>query len=239
MKVQEVILRALAKRISWWPAAEILGFRIGVCGAGAALPRARLWRTVRAATREAESQAGAAGAGRGSVAALPEEGLRLERASLSREAAGGAWHRALYRDRGSHFFETPRAGGPADPPRLTPVGRALKEPGIPMIPPYSPQARGRSERRFGTWQGRLPPELRRAGIRTVEEANRFLTSFPEMNRKFSVPAAEKGEAFVQVQGQDLDRIFSVREERVVVKDNTVQCGESGSGRSSARRGAGP
>ena len=77
MKVQEVILRALAKRISWWPAAEILGFRIGVCGAGAALPRARLWRTVRAATREAESQAGAAGAGSGSGAALP----------------GEAWHR--------------------------------------------------------------------------------------------------------------------------------------------------
>jgi hypothetical protein len=94
-----------------------------------------------------------------------------------------------------------------------------------MIPAYSPQARGRSERRFGTWQGRWPPELRLAGIRTVEEANRFLTSVPEMNRKFSMPPAEKGDAFVRVQGQDLDRIFSVQQERVVAKDNTVQWGE--------------
>jgi hypothetical protein len=89
------------------------------------------------------------------------------------------------------------------------------------------KARGRSERRFGTWQGRWPQELRLAGIRTLEEANRFLreTSIPGMNRKFSVPAAEKGHAFVPVQGQDLDRIFSVQQERVVGKDNTVQWGE--------------
>jgi hypothetical protein len=48
-----------------------------------------------------------------------------------------------------------------------------------------------------------------------------------MNRKFSVAAAEKGEAFVRVQGQDLDRIFSVQQERVVARDNTVQWGERG------------
>jgi hypothetical protein len=69
----------------------------------------------------------------------------------------------------------------------------------------------------------LPPELRLAGIRTVEEANCFLTSVPEMNRKFSVPAAEKGHSFMPVQRQD--RIFSVQQERVVAKDNTVQWGE--------------
>jgi hypothetical protein len=134
---------------------------------------------------------------------------------------------ALYSDRGSHFFATPKAGGPVDSQRLTQVGRALKELGIQMIPAYSPQARGRSERRFGTWQGRLPQELRLAGIRTLEEANRFLreTSIAEMNRKFSVPAAEKGHAFVPVRGQDLDRIFSVQQERVVGKDNTVPWGE--------------
>ena len=94
-----------------------------------------------------------------------------------------------------------------------------------MIPAYSPQPRGRSERRSGTWQGHLPPELLLAGIRTVKGANRFLTSVPEMNRKFSVPAAEKGEAFARVQGQDLDRIFSAQPERVMAKDNTVQWGE--------------
>src|SRR6516164_5531300 len=121
---------------------------------------------------------------------------------------------ALYSDRASHFFETPKAGGKIDPQRLTQVGRALKELGIQMIPAYSPQARGRSERNFGTWQGRFPQELRLAGIQTLEEANRFLreTSIPEMNRKFSVPAAQKGHAFVPVQGQNLDRIFSVQQE---------------------------
>ena len=134
---------------------------------------------------------------------------------------------ALYSDRASHFFETPKAGGPVDRRRLTQVGRALKELGIEMIPAYSPQARGRSERRFGTWQGRLPQELRLAGIRTVEEANRFLREryVPEMNRKFGVQAEQPGHAFVPLHGQDLDRIFSVQTERVVGKDNTVQIGD--------------
>jgi hypothetical protein len=134
---------------------------------------------------------------------------------------------ALYSDRASHFFETPRAGGPVSRERLTQVGRALKELGIEMIPAYSPQARGRSERRFGTWQGRLPQELRLAGISTLEEANRFLAEhyIGEMNRRFSVPAAQAGHAFVRVQGQDLDRIFSLQHERVVAKDNTVRLGD--------------
>jgi hypothetical protein len=60
---------------------------------------------------------------------------------------------ALYSDRGSHFFVTPKAGEKVDKHRLTQVGRALKELGVQMIPAYSPQARGRSERSFGTWQG--------------------------------------------------------------------------------------
>jgi hypothetical protein len=84
-----------------------------------------------------------------------------------------------------------------DKTRLTQVGRALKELGIPMIPAYSPQARGRSERNFGTWQGRLPQELRAAGITTMEEANRFLREryIAEFNRRFTVKATERGTAF--------------------------------------------
>ena len=81
---------------------------------------------------------------------------------------------ALYSDRASHFFLTRKAGEPVDRQRLTQVGRALRELGIQMIPAYSPQARGRSERNFGTWQGRLPQELRLRGIITLEAANRFL-----------------------------------------------------------------
>src|SRR5271169_1087020 len=75
---------------------------------------------------------------------------------------------ALYSDRGSHFWLTPKAGGKVDRQRLTQVGRALRELGIQMIPAYSPEARGRSERSFSTWQGRLPQELRLRGITTVE-----------------------------------------------------------------------
>jgi len=71
---------------------------------------------------------------------------------------------SLYSDRAGHFFVTPKAGQNVDKTRLTQVGRALGELGIKMIPAYSPQARGRSERNFGTWQGRLPQELRCAGF---------------------------------------------------------------------------
>ncbi len=81
---------------------------------------------------------------------------------------------ALYSDRGSHFWLTPKVGGKVDRHRLTQVGRALRELGIGMIPAYSPQARGRSERSFGTWQGRLPQELRLHKIASLEAANVFL-----------------------------------------------------------------
>lgn len=130
---------------------------------------------------------------------------------------------ALYSDRASHFFVTPKAGEPVDKSRLTQVGRALKELGVQMIPAYSPQARGRSERSFGTWQSRLPQELRLAGIVTVEQANRFLREryIAEFNHKFTVKAAERGTAFRRCGRSDLDWIFSIQTERVVGKDNTV------------------
>jgi transposase len=130
---------------------------------------------------------------------------------------------ALYSDRGSHFFVTPKAGEPVDKHRLTQVGRAMKELGIQMIPAYSPQARGRSERSFGTWQGRLPQELRLAGITTVEAANRFLREryIAEFNAKFSVKAAERGTAFRRCGRTDLEWVFTVQTERMVAKDNTV------------------
>src|SRR5579884_2277811 len=158
---------------------------------------------------------------------VEEESTRTVMAALREVIERKGRFCTLYSDRASHFFETPKAGGPVDPRRLTLVGRALKELGIQMIPAYSPQARGRSERRFGTWQGRLPQELRLAKIATVEEANRFLREryIAEMNRKFRVPAEQPGDAFVPVGGQDLDRIFSVQTERVVSKDNTVEIGE--------------
>src|SRR6202035_5699867 len=134
---------------------------------------------------------------------------------------------ALYSDRGSHFWLTPKVGGRVDPHRLTQVGRALRELGVQMIPAYSPQARGRSERNFGTWQGRLPQELRLAGIATIEGANEFLREHyvAVFNQKFTVVAAEKGTAFRRTIRADLDWIFTVQTERVVAKDNTVAIGE--------------
>ncbi|HEV2114091.1 MAG TPA: hypothetical protein VGR50_08055 [Terriglobales bacterium] len=93
-----------------------------------------------------------------------------------------------------------------------------------MIPAYSPQARGRSERNFGTWQGRLPQELRLRGITTLAEANGFLRReyIAEFNRRFAVAAAQPGSAFLPLRGQDLERIFSLQHERVVNRDNTVE-----------------
>jgi transposase len=130
---------------------------------------------------------------------------------------------ALYSDRASHFFLTPKAGEPVDRQALTQVGRALRELGIQLIPAYSPQARGRSERSFRTWQGRLPQELRLSGISSVEQANEYLreTYIREFNERFSIPAAEQGSAFVPCTQTDLKRVFSVQHERVVARDNTV------------------
>jgi hypothetical protein len=92
-----------------------------------------------------------------------------------------------------------------------------------MIPAYSPQARGRSERSFQTWQGRPPQELRLAGIKTVQEANQFLRQryIAEFNQKFRVAAEKAGSAFIRLRRRDLDWVFSVQHERRVGQDNTV------------------
>src|SRR5215472_2701660 len=130
---------------------------------------------------------------------------------------------ALYSDRGSHFWLTPKVGSKVDAHRLTQVGRALRELGVQMIPAYSPQARGRSQRNFGTWQGRLPQELRLHGIHALEAANRFLQEHyvAAFNRRFQVAAAQHGSAFMACPRRNLDLIFSLQFERTVNRDNTV------------------
>ena len=154
---------------------------------------------------------------------VEEESTRTVMAGLREVIERKGLFCALYSDRGSHFFWTPRAGEAVDKSRLTQVGRAMKELGIPMIPAYSPQARGRCERNFGTWQGRLPQELRLARIGTLEEANLFLREryIAEFNQKFAVSAKEKGTAFQRSGRSDLDWIFSVQTGRVVARDNTI------------------
>jgi transposase len=130
---------------------------------------------------------------------------------------------SLYSDRAGHFFVTPKHGERVDASRPTQVGRALQELGVKMIAAYSPQARGRSERNFGTWQGRLPQELRLRGIKDLAHANEFLRDeyVSEFNNRFTVHAAQNGSAFVRTRRQDLDWIFSLQHERTVNNDNTL------------------
>jgi hypothetical protein len=152
-----------------------------------------------------------------------EESTLTVMAGLKEVIEGNGVFCALYSDRGSHFWLTPKAGGKIDPHRLRQVGRALRELGVQMIPAYSPQARGRSERNFSTWQGRLPQELRLRGIGSLEAANRFLREhyIAEFNRRFQVPATQRGSAFVRRSSKDLDLIFALQFERTVNRDNTV------------------
>ena len=158
---------------------------------------------------------------------VEEESTRTVMAGLRAVIETKGLFCALYSDRGSHFFVTPKAGEKVDKHRLTQVGRAMKELGVQMIPAYSPQARGRGERSFGTWQGRLPQELRLAGISDVEAANEFLREhyIGEFNSKFTVAAREKGTAFRKTSRTDLNWIFTVQTERAVAKDNTVTIGD--------------
>ena len=112
-------------------------------------------------------------------------------------------------------------GRKVDKYRLTQVGRALHELGVQMIPAYSPQARGRWERSFGTWQGRLPGTAV-AGIATLEAANRFLREhyIAEFNARFQV-RRRSAAAPLSLAPQNLDLIFALQFERTVNRDNTV------------------
>ncbi|MEO1767025.1 hypothetical protein V6E02_07360, partial [Thiobacter sp. AK1] len=116
---------------------------------------------------------------------------------------------SLYTDRGSHYWHTPEAGGKVDKHNLTQFGRAMRQLGIEMIPAYSPEARGRSERMFRTHQDRLPKELAAAGITDMAAANRYLREvyLPAFNAEFLQPAQEEGSAFVPWIGGDLDDIL--------------------------------
>jgi len=131
---------------------------------------------------------------------------------------------SLYSDRGSHMAWTPKAGEAVDRQHPTQIARALQQLGIELILAYSPQARGRCERLFGTWQGRLPQELRLHGITTVEAANAFLATewIGIHDKAFSVEAEQTGTAFLPYAGTELEKIFSQQHERVVGNDNTVR-----------------
>jgi len=131
---------------------------------------------------------------------------------------------SFYSDRGSHYWHTPEAGGKVDKNNPTQFGHAMKRLGIEMIAAYSPEARGRSERAFGTHQGRLPQELAFAGITDMEVANRYLQEVyrPAFNTEFSQSAPEEGSAFVPWIGGNLDDTLCEQYERTVSADNCVR-----------------
>ena len=128
----------------------------------------------------------------------PEESTATVMAGLRAVIERKGLFCSLYSDRGAHFWYTPKSGGKVDYERPTQVGRAMKELGVNMIPSYSPQARG----------GRK---------------NKFLNEYyiTEFNRRFTVPAAQRGTAFISCRHRNLEMVFTQRFERTVDRDNTV------------------
>ncbi len=282
MKVQEVILRAMAKKITWWQAAEILGMSD------------RQMRRLHWRYREhgydglVDRRVGKASPKRVPLAVVEQvlslyqekyfdlnvrhfhEKLReqhqirlsytwvkkaLQGAGLVRRERKRGVHRRrrerrplpgmlLHIDGSRHrWFQDDRwydllvilddatseiyyAQLVEEESTIT-VLRALREViERQVIPAYSPQARGRSERGFGTWQGRLPQELRLQGRVTLEQANQFLREgyVAAFNQRFRVSALQPGKAFLPCRRKDLDVVFSVQQQRVVNRDNTVVVG---------------
>lgn len=104
----------------------------------------------------------------------------------------------------------------------TEVGRALEELGVTLIPAGSPQAKGRIERLWGTFQDRLVSELRVAGAKTKQQAQTVLDRYlPEHNRKFSKPAAKAQPAWRRVSLKQIEQALCFKQQRTVAKDNTV------------------
>lgn len=108
----------------------------------------------------------------------------------------------------------------------TQFGRLLAELGIASIAARSPQAKGRVERLWGTFQDRLGTELRLAGTTSLEEANDVLWAFlPRFNARFAVPPKESGSAYRQLPASRRpEELFCFKYRRTVAADNTVQFG---------------
>jgi len=155
---------------------------------------------------------------------VEEEGTASSFRGVGEVIAAHGLFSSFYSDRGSHYWHTPEAGGKVDRENLTQFGRAMKQLGIEMIAAYSPEARGRSERAFGTHQGRLPNELAAAGITDLEAANRYLREvyLPAFNAEFAQPAPSVGSAFVPWIGGSLGDILCEHHERTVGADNCVR-----------------
>jgi transposase len=145
-------------------------------------------------------------------------------------AIAGTWGlpAAAYTDRHSifvrpddHWTVAEQLAGRQEP---TQVGRAFQALGIEHIVAHSPEAKGRIERLWGTFQDRLVAELRLAGINTLAAGDAFLrdTFLPAFNARFAVPPALAATGYRPVpRGLDLDRVCAFHYDRIVAADNTV------------------
>ena len=133
-------------------------------------------------------------------------------------------HGIFYRSRNDHESLQEQLEGERRP---TQFGRLMEELGIISIPSYSPQARGRIERLWGTFQDRLVSELRLKGAKTMEEANQVLWDYlPGHNEKFATVAAEPDLAYRKPEGGFIpDEVFCFKYRRTVGLDNVVRFGE--------------
>jgi len=136
---------------------------------------------------------------------------------------------ALYVDRHGIFQRRPTQKPTLDEDLTgallpTQFGRGVAELGITLICALSPQAKGRVERLWGTFQDRLGSELRLAGASTEAEANAVLWRFlPDFNQRFAVPAAVPSSAYRALpQRLSVDDVCCFKYDRVVGADNTVR-----------------
>ena len=155
------------------------------------------------------------------------DGTRENMGVLWQYAEGNGRMVDLYTDRAGIFMVAPRAKESAqqrqEADRLTQFGRGLRELGIGWIPAYSPQAKGRVERSFGTDQDRLMKHLRLAKVKTLQDANKFLETeyWPEWNQRFARPLEGVVDMHRALTPQtDLASALSHVEQRVVSNDYT-------------------
>lgn len=106
---------------------------------------------------------------------------------------------------------------------LSQFEKSLHELGVQVIHAYSPQAKGRVERLFGTFQDRVIKEMRLAGVSNQEEGNKFLVLYlPKYNRRFAVAPAKEADLHRRFQDKkELDRILCVRNKRALRNDFTI------------------
>jgi hypothetical protein len=135
---------------------------------------------------------------------------------------------ALYPDRDSIYICTREARIDEDLQGIGPetqFARAMRELGVGLIPAYSPQAKGRVERRHQVFQDRLVKEMRLRGISTMEAANDYLDQefLKDLNKRFTLPPREPHNAHRPCPARtSLDLTLCWKETRVVAKDWTIR-----------------